>query len=78
MLDACAPSTAPPPHASGSSSADFYLFALFWVVRGPPGRFARPRRLGPCAVVAVGGGAFVRGARRGVVARGSRRGGVVS
>eukprot|EP00969_Alexandrium_andersonii_P043252 1896805-Alexandrium_andersonii.AAC.1 len=48
-------------------------------LQGPPHRSVRsPSSSGPCAAVAVGGGAFVRGARRGVVVRGSRCGGVVS
>eukprot|EP00969_Alexandrium_andersonii_P326851 14443169-Alexandrium_andersonii.AAC.3 len=70
--------------ASGSSSggrpvrtgAVDYVVAIFWDFRAPPvGSLALV--VGSCAVVAVGGGAFVRGARRGVVACGSRCGGIV-
>eukprot|EP00969_Alexandrium_andersonii_P043711 1916516-Alexandrium_andersonii.AAC.1 len=46
---------------------DSYVFCVFGSIRAPPGRFARRRRLGPCAAVAVvGGGALVRGAQGGV------------
>eukprot|EP00969_Alexandrium_andersonii_P143094 6325968-Alexandrium_andersonii.AAC.1 len=69
MALAAPPSFAAAPSSTGrstSSGARLYLLALLWVFRGPPGRFARPRRLGPCAAAAVGGGAFVCGARRSV------------
>eukprot|EP00969_Alexandrium_andersonii_P188029 8308705-Alexandrium_andersonii.AAC.1 len=58
MLGASSAPTFPPSPAlalsssrrSARSGALLYHLALFWVFRGPPGRFARPRLLGPRAV----------------------------